>query len=144
VGQLLVHDDGALSYVGDHLDVLWQVPISVAILALFYAVVAVAVASLTDRRIVGGLAFLGVLIVPSIVAGAVGEASEPEGTLFAAVNLLRLPLVLRDIVFEGHVGADFGDPLSGVSGAGLAVAVLYVAVIGACLWLLHRRYEEAA
>ena len=64
IGQMLVNEDGSLTYVGDHLDVLWQVPVSVGILALYYSVVSVAVASLTDRRIVGGLAFLGVLLHP--------------------------------------------------------------------------------
>ena len=42
VGQMLVHDDGALDYLGDNADVLWKVPVSVAILALYYAVIAVA------------------------------------------------------------------------------------------------------
>jgi ABC-2 type transport system permease protein len=144
VGQMLVHDDGALDYVSDNLDILWKVPISVAVLALFYAVIAVAVSSLTDRRIVGGLAFLGALFIPSIFAAAVGEASRPEGTVLAVANLLRLPLILRDIVFEGHVGIDFDDDLSGVAGAGLAAVILYVAVIAAGLFVLHRRYEEAA
>jgi ABC-2 type transport system permease protein len=142
LGQMLVDDDGALHFVNDHLDVLWKVPISVAILALFYAVVGVTVASLTDRRIVGGLAFLGTLIIPSIVGGVVGEASRPEGTLFSVVNLLQLPLLLRDIVFEGHVGIDFDDDLTGVDGAGLAAFLLYVVVIGVGLYVLHRRYEE--
>ena len=144
VGQMLVHDDGALDYVSENLDILWKVPISVAILALFYAVVAVAVSSLTDRRIVGGLAFLGALIIPSIFAAAVGEASQPEGTILSVANLLQLPLMLRDIVFEGTVGVDPFDDLYGVQGAGLAAVILYVVVVGAGLYLLHRRYEEAA
>lgn len=144
IGQMLVADDGALHFLRDHLDILWQVPIAVALLALFYAVVGVAVASLTDRRIVGGLAFLGTLIVPSIFAAAVGEATQPEGTLFSVVNLLGLPLVLRDLVFEGHVGVDIDDQLGGVPGAGAAAVVLYVAVVAVGLYVLHRRYRESA
>ena len=144
IGQMLVDDDGALSFFEDHLDILWKVPISVAILALFYAVVGVAVSSLTDRRIVGGLAFLGTLIIPSIFAAAIGEASQPEGTIISVVNLLGLPLMLRDVVFEGTVAPDPFDDLYGVGGAGVAAVVLYVAVIVAGLFLLHRRYEEAA
>jgi ABC-2 type transport system permease protein len=144
VGQMLVDDEGALTFFKDNLDVLWKVPVSVAVLALFFSVVGVAVASLTDRRIVGGLAFLGTILIPSIVAVAVGEAARPEGTLFAVVNLLALPLVLRDVVFEGHVGVEFDDPLAGVAGAGIAALILYVLVITAGLYLLHRRYEESA
>ena len=48
VGQMLV-SDGALDYFTDNADVLWQVPV-VALLALYYAAIGVALASLTDRR----------------------------------------------------------------------------------------------
>ena len=58
VGQMLV-SDGALDYFRDNADVLWQVPVSVALLAVYYAVVGVAIASLTDRRIVAGAAIIG-------------------------------------------------------------------------------------
>lgn len=144
IGQMLVNDDGSITYVGDHLDVLWQVPLSVAILALYYAVVSVTVASLTDRRIVGGLAFLGVLFIPAIVAGAiVGAANEGEGTIFGVFSLLNLPLMLRDVVFEGQIDVDRDAGLSGVAGAGWAALALYVAIVGAGLFVLHRRYREA-
>jgi ABC-2 type transport system permease protein len=144
IGQMLVNEDGSLTYVGDHLDVLWQVPLSVAILALYYAVVSVAVASLTDRRIVGGLAFLGVLFIPAIIAGAiVGAANRGEGTIFGVFNLLNLPLMLRDIVFEGQIDVDRDAGLSGVAGAGWAALALYVAIVSTGLFVLHRRYREA-
>ena len=48
VGQMLV-SDGALEYLTDNAAVLWQVPVSVALLALYYAAIGVALASLTDR-----------------------------------------------------------------------------------------------
>ena len=144
IGQMLVNEDGSLTYVGDHLDVLWQVPLSVAILALYYAVVSVAVASLTDRRIVGGLAFLGVLFIPAIVSGAiVGAANQGEGTIFGVFNLLNLPLMLRDVVFEGQIDVDRDAGLSGVAGAGWAALALYVVIVGTGLFVLHRRYREA-
>jgi hypothetical protein len=141
---MLVNEEGSLTYVGDHLDVLWQVPVSVAILALYYSVVSVAVASLTDRRIVGGLAFLGVLFIPAIIAGAIVEATnEGEGTIFGVFNLLNLPLMLRDVVFEGQIDVDRDGGLSGVAGAGWAALLLYVAIVGTGVFVLHRRYREA-
>ena len=142
LGQMLVAEDGALDYVGEHLDVLWQVPVACAVLALFYASIAVAVASLTDRRIVGGLAFLGTMFIPSIIAGGIVEAAGPEGTVLGVLNLLGLPLILRDIVFEGRVDIDQDAGLAGVAGAGLAAVVLYVVLVGAALYVLHRRYDE--
>jgi ABC-2 type transport system permease protein len=144
IGQMLVNEDGSLTYVGDHLDILWKVPVSVGILALYYAVVSVAVASLTDRRIVGGLAFLGAIFIPSIVSGAIVDAAnQGEGTIVGVLNLLNLPLMLRDIVFEGQIDLDRDAGLSGVAGAGWAALLLYVAIVGAGVLVLRSRYREA-
>ena len=142
LGQMLVAEDGSLSYVGDHVDILWQVPLACAVLALFYASIAVAVASLTDRRIVGGLAFLGAMFIPAIVAGGIVEAAEPDGTVLGVLNLLGLPLILRDIVFEGRVDVDQDAGLAGVAGAGVAAVALYVLLVAVSLYVLHRRYDE--
>src|SRR5207342_2707655 len=51
LGNMLV-SDSALDYFTGHLDVLWKLPVAVLILAVYYAVVGVAISSLTDRRIV--------------------------------------------------------------------------------------------
>jgi len=53
VGQALV-SDGALDYTRDNADVLWKVPAAVALLAAFYSVLGLAIASLSSRRIVAG------------------------------------------------------------------------------------------
>lgn len=142
VGQMLVAEDGSLAYVRDHLGILWKVPLACALLALFYATIAVAVAALTDRRIVGGLAFLGAMFIPSVVTAGIVDAAEPNGTVLGVLNLLGLPLILRDIVFEGRVDIDRDAGLAGVSGAGLAALVLYVVLVGGALAVLHRRYDE--
>src|SRR5882762_9099144 len=51
LGNMLVSDSAAHYFTG-HLDVLWRVPLAVLLLALYYAMVGVAIASVTDRRIV--------------------------------------------------------------------------------------------
>ena len=38
IGQMLVDDDGALNYFTDTADVLWKVPVSAAILAIYFTV----------------------------------------------------------------------------------------------------------
>ena len=116
LGQMLVSDDGALNYFTDTADVLWKVPLSAAILAIYFTVVSLAVASLTDRRIVGGLAFLGAMLIPSVVSSAFVGASE-DGTILGVLNLWNLPLILRDVVFEGYVDVDRDMGLDGVAGA---------------------------
>lgn len=142
VGQMLVSDDGALSYVGDRYDVLWKVPISAAILALYFAAVSIAVASLTDRRIVGGIAFLGSMLVPSAVSGALVEAADPDSTLLGLVNLWNLPLMLRDVVFTGEVDVDRDQGLHGIAGAGWMALALYVVILLVAGAVLRHRYRE--
>jgi ABC-2 type transport system permease protein len=140
VGNMLV-SDSALDYFTGHLDVLWKVPLSVFLLSLYFAVVGVAIASLTDRRIVAGASIIGLLLVTSIASGViVGEDSSfDEGSPAALINLFALPLYLRDIVFFGEL--ERGSELSGVGNGGLLAAVTYVAVVVVALVVLLRRYR---
>src|SRR5688572_16678651 len=98
IGQMLVTEDGALSYLRDNAEVLWQVPTAVVLLSLFYAVLSVAVASLSSRRIIAGATIIGLFLVTSIVSVIlVGEEVGFEsGSAAGAVNLAALPLHLRD------------------------------------------------
>ncbi len=104
VGQAFV-SDSVLDYVRDNLDILWKVPISVALLALFYAVLGIAVSSLATRRIVAGASFIGLFLVSSITSDVlVGDYRESAtGSAAALINVLRLPLHLRDLVFLGEI-----------------------------------------
>ena len=139
VGQMLV-SDGALDYFTDNAEVLWQVPLSVAVLATYYAVLGVALASLTDRRIVGGVAILGVTLVTSAVAAIVVEAAGDGGSALAILNILALPLWVRDLIFFGHIDSDSG--LSGVAGGGILAVGAYLVVLLGGLAVLIQRYRE--
>lgn len=140
VGQMLV-SDGAIDYASDNADVLWKVPVSVVALALYYAAVGVALASLTARRVVAGATIFGVLLVSSIVSGIL-ESSEGAGEDWAGVlNLLSLPLYVRDLVFLGHVDPDF--PLGSVTGGGALALGAYAAVVAASVGVLLWRYRWA-
>ncbi len=85
VGQMLV-SKGALDYVTDNAAVLWQVPLSVFLLAIYYGAIGVAVSSLTSRRIVGGVAILGLALVPSVVTGIILDSGNGDGTGTIAVT----------------------------------------------------------
>jgi ABC-2 type transport system permease protein len=140
VGQTLVSKDGSLHYVSDHADVLWKVPVAVAALAAYYAALALAVSSLTVRRVVAGASIFGITIVSSIVAAILNDADAlgGRGSLF---NVLGLPLVVRDLIFEGHVHEN--SPLSGVQGAGPLGLAAYCLVLAVCVGLLVWRYRWA-
>ena len=140
LGQMFVSDTGALDYIGDNADVLWQVPIAVGLLALYQAAISVALASLTDRRIVAGIALIGLMMVTTSVSAVFVHVAEPDGTILALLNLWTVPLVLRDLVFLGHVER-FG-PLDGVEGAAIAAVVVYVAMVAASFAVLLWRYRE--
>jgi len=144
LGQMLV-GDGALAYLRQNTAVLWQVPASVALLALFYALLGVAVASLTGRRIVAGATFLGITLVTSAVSGILVEVhrdgSGTEGHPAALLDILGLPLYVRDLVFLGHAGED--STLQGVGGGGAMAVACYIAVVVACIAVVSSRYRSA-
>ncbi len=138
VGRMLV-SDAALEYLGDNVEVLWQVPVAVAVLASYYAAIGVAAASLTTRRVVGGAIVLGLSLVTSVVSAVAGPESETTGSTAALFNLLAMPLYLRDLVFLGHIDPD--SPLGGVAAGGALAVVVYVVVLATALGLLLRRYR---
>jgi ABC-2 type transport system permease protein len=140
VGNMLV-SNSALDYFTGHLDVLWKVPTAVVVLALYYAVIGVAISSLTDRRIVAGASIIGLFLVTSISAGVLssGDVDNGGGSPGALVNVLAMPLYLRDVIFLGHVGRR--TPLSGVEYGALGAAGLYALVIAAGVGVLLYRYR---
>jgi hypothetical protein len=140
VGNMLV-SNSAYDYFTGHLDVLWKVPIAVALLALYYAVIGVAISSLTDRRIVAGAGIIGLFLVTSISSGIiVGDRLPGEaGSMAGLINVLSLPLYLRDLVFLGHVDPD--SPLGRVANGGLFAVVTYMGVLLLGIGVLVQRYR---
>jgi ABC-2 type transport system permease protein len=140
VGQTLVSKDGSLHYISHNAAVLWQVPVAVAALAVYYAALSLAVSSLTDRRIVAGASIFGLVIISSVVAHILDHAGALGGR-GPLLNLLSLPLLVRDLVFLGHV--DEKSPLTGVGGAGPLAVVGYLAVVAVSVAVLVWRYRWA-
>jgi ABC-2 type transport system permease protein len=140
VGNMLV-SDSALDYFTGHLDVLWKIPVAVLLLAVFDAVLGVAISSLTDRRIVAGAAVIGLFLVTSISAGVLvhDRFDHGGGSPGALINLLALPLYLRDVVFLGHIDPE--SPLTGVDHGALLAAAIYGAVVVVGVVTLLRRYR---
>lgn len=141
IGQMLVNKAGALNYLTHHAGVLWQVPLAVALLALYYASFGLAIASLTTRRAVAGAAILGVLLVSSAVAGTLGEAGRASPAL-EVVNLIRIPLYIRDLVFLGHLDNRFFRLAQYGGGAVLAIYA-YLVVVAVSIGTLVWRYRWA-
>jgi hypothetical protein len=132
--------DSALDYFKGRLDIVWKVPLAVLLLAVYYAVVGLAISSLTDRRIVAGASMIGLFLVTSIASGIlVGDVRRNDGSAAAVINVLRLPLYLRDVVFLGQIGPR--EPLAGVHNGALLATIVYVAVLLTGLTTLVSRYR---
>ena len=140
VGQMFVSRDGSLDYYLDHDEVIWQAGLSVALFALYYAVISVALASFTDRRIVGAIAFLGVVLVSSAIAGVLVSTASGDSSAFDLLSVLTPPRALRDVIFLGHI--HWSEPLSGIAGAGVMALVVYVTIVAAGMAVLFWRYRE--
>ena len=141
VGQMLVSDDGSWRYVRDNAEVLWQVPLAVAALAGYYAAIGVAVASLTSRRVVGAVSFIGLLLVSNVVIGILAAQRGPgERTVAGALNLLGLPLYVRDLIFLGKVSPQ--STVGRAPGGDVAVVVVYCLVLAVSASVLYLRYRS--
>ena len=140
VGSMLV-SDSSFSYFKDHLDVLWKVTAAVAVLSVYYAVIGLTLASLTDRRIVAGAAVIGLFLVTSISSKIlVGEdPGYNNGSAAALINVLALPLEIRDLIFLGRIDSE--SSLAGVSNGGLYSVGIYVVVLAVAAATLLRRYR---
>lgn len=147
VGQMLVVEEGALDFLRENAEVLWQVPVAVALFSLYWATLALALSATTTRRIVGGVALLATVFVSAAVSsilvsarGADVENLFENGSLWGLLNVLEIPLRITDLVFLGHV-----DPTSlvgGAEGAGLGVILVYAAVVAGSLGYLVYRYRR--
>jgi ABC-2 type transport system permease protein len=140
-GQMLVRDR-ALDYLRDNAEVLWQVPAAVALVAIYYAAIVLAISSLTGRRIIAAAVFVGLMFATTTVSAIlVGDTSQfgHHGSIAGLIDLAALPLHLRDLVFLGHLDPE--GALGGVASGGLLAVVTYTAVLTAALVVLFVRYR---
>jgi ABC-2 type transport system permease protein len=142
-GQMLVSSDGALDYFQDNAGALWQVPVTVALMALLFAALGTAIAAATTRRVVGSVAILATWLVTATVAsvasGFEDDSGGPRPSWWALTDVFALPLHLRDLVFLGH--ADPAGQLAGIEGGPAGAVAVYVVVVLASLAYLRWRYR---
>ena len=138
-GQMLVGNH-ALDYLRDNAEVLWQVPAAVALVAVYYAAIVLAISSLTGRRIVAAAVFIGLMLATATVSGIlVGDTKFHHGSVAGLIDLAALPLHLRDLLFLGHLDPE--GALGGVATGGVLAVIAYAAVLSAALGVLFVRYR---
>ncbi|HSD48429.1 MAG TPA: hypothetical protein VLE71_01230, partial [Actinomycetota bacterium] len=144
VGQMFVVRGGALDFLTENAEVLWQVPVAVALFSLYWAALALAVSATTPRRVVGGVTLLATVLISGTVATILvrsGDGSFFEGgNLWGLLSVLDTPLRISDLVFLGHVDPE--SLVGGATGAGIGVVLVYAAVVAGSLGYLVYRYQE--
>jgi ABC-2 type transport system permease protein len=143
VGQMLVVPEGPLAFVRDNAEILWQVPVAVALFSLYWASLALAISATTARRAVGGVALLATALVSGTVASTLVRAGDSRffesGNLWGLLSVIDIPLRMSDLVFLGHVDPE--SLVGGAEGAGTGVVLVYVAVVAGSLGYLFYRYR---
>jgi ABC-2 type transport system permease protein len=133
--------DSAATYLRGHLDDLGRILVAGVVLTVFYSVVALAAASLTDRRALATAGLLGLFLATSALANILFFTTRFEGRRwFALLSLGGAPGRFVDWLFGD--GFDQGSlaQQAGLSGTVyLAEMAVIVALAGALLaWRVLR------
>ena len=105
------------------------------ILAVYYGVVGLAVASLTGRRAFAIGGYLLLLVAPTVLSGLLLEAF-PDAEWLNLIALSTLPI--------GFAGELFPDARADIPGELWQYLVAFVVVVGVASLVLLRRYRPGA
>jgi ABC-2 type transport system permease protein len=133
--------EGAATYLREHLDDLGRILLAGVALTVFYSVVALAAASLTDRRALATAGLLGVLLGSSALANILFFTTRFDGRRwFALVSLGGAPMRFVDWVFgDGFDPGSLAQQAGFTGPAYLAEMAVIVAVAGGVLaWRVLR------
>jgi ABC-2 type transport system permease protein len=140
LGLALIAEEGFLSYLGAHLDILWKVPVTTAAFIAVHGAVVFALSAIIDRSGIAAAAFLGILFAGAAVAERVAEAGFAGSRYFALLAVDHHPRIIRD-----HF---FGDTVAyAPEQAGFEVWVSVVAVVvlaAAATVFVRYRYRRLA
>ena len=133
VGNTLTADSAA-TYLRQNLDDLGRILVAGTVLTVFYSVVALAAASLTDRRAVATAGLLGVFLGTSALANILFFTAKFEGRRWVAfLSLSGLPGRFVDWLFgEGFDPGSLADQ-AGFTGPGYLVAMAAVAAVAGAI-----------
>jgi ABC-2 type transport system permease protein len=133
VGNTLTADSAA-TYLRENLDDLGRILVAGTALTVFYSVVALAAASLTDRRAVATAGLLGAFLGTSALANILFFTARFEGRRWVAfLSLGGLPGRFVDWLFgDGFDPGSLADQ-AGFTGPGYLVAMAVVAAMAGAL-----------
>lgn len=135
--------DSPPRYLVDHAGDLGRIAAAGSLISLFYAAMALAVASYTDRKGVASGVTIGVIILGSAIAGALFEVVSGR---WRDVMVLASPLTVPDGIvawaFSSEPSADSAAARAGLDPAWFVLSVaVVVAVCGAATYRRYLREE---
>jgi hypothetical protein len=127
----------AVGFIGDHLNDLWHVAAAGAFLAVYYGIVATAVAAFHDRRAYAVGTYAGLLLVSAAAGGILsGKNMHFAGhKWFVLLNLLSLPLEVVNWMFGQKLSVNLD------AWAYVAASVAVIGISGALVIWQYRRLE---
>jgi ABC-2 type transport system permease protein len=140
VGNTLTADSAA-TYLRQNLDDLGRILLAGSVLTVFYSVVALAAASLTDRRAVATAGLLGVFLGTSALANILFFTARFEGRRWVAfLSLSGLPGRFVDWLFGDGFDPGTLAEQAGFTGPGylVAMAVVTAAAAAVLTWRVLR------
>ena len=133
-GGIMVFELHPVAYLQENWGELPRIIAAGLILAVYYGLVGLAVASLTGRRAFAIGGYLLVLIAPTVVAGLIGEAlGDPDWPYLLQLSVL--PINFAASLFPGT--EEIANSTASWAGA-------YLVVVGLAAALLLRRYRPGA
>jgi hypothetical protein len=133
--------DGAMSYLGDHLGDLPRILLAGGVLTVYYSVISLAIASLTERRSIAVAVQLGVFLASGTVAGIVFFAARFAGRRWVSLLALQqLPDRFVDWVFGEPFQPGSMAAQAGFAGPAYLVAMGVVGALafGLLAWRISR------
>lgn len=129
---IMVFEQHPVGYLQREWAQLPRIVVAGVLMALYYALVGLAVSSLTGRRAfaIGGYVLL--LVAPTIIAGLIREAGGGDGVL--VIQLSVLPIKLQAKLFGAH----------DIPGSAASLTIAYIAVVAVATAVLLRRYARSA
>ncbi len=119
--------DHPVGYVQDHLGDIYRIVVGGFIVASYYGLVGLAIASLTSRRVFAIGGYLAFTTVPTVVGGVLGSATNHLG--FGLLAFAAVPIEVATSLYPGYT-----SNVSGPGGWATDLVVVMAISLGIIIW----------
>jgi ABC-2 type transport system permease protein len=140
LGLGLISSDGFIPYMGDHLDILWKVPVVTVGFVALHAAIIFLLSAWINRTGIAAASFLGIFIAGGVIAGLISEVTFTGSRWVALLALDHHPRIIRDFLLGDTV-----DYPAEMAGFGIWTSLIVIAVMAVvAVFVVRRRYRRLA